>query len=118
MRKLRIGQALQAMASTPGVIACALVDIETGMVFASAGDHPNIDSLAEAASDYWRLYQRIRANFDEIGPLDAVSAQHRYGVVSLIPCGEGMVVATISKRKMLDWLDWIAKVSQLSKMLD
>lgn len=117
MNQQHIAQELASMAETSGVIACALVEISTGMVYASAGKHPGIDCLAEAASDYWRLYKRIQANFDDFGPLEAVSAQHKRGVMSLIPCSEGLVVATVSLPSKLDWRVWSAKVKVLGALL-
>lgn len=117
MKKQLIAKELQRMAATPGVVACALVDVGAGMVYLSAGDTPNIEAVAEAASDYWRLYQRNGNNFAELGPLQAVSTIHRDGVVSLMPCSEGIVLATISRRMQLDMSAWHRQVAQLAALL-
>lgn len=117
MKKKLVAQELQAMAATPGVVACALVDVTTGMVYLCAGDAPNMEGVAEAASDYWRLYQRNGNNFAALGPLQAVSTIHRDGVVSLMPCSEGIVLATISRRMQLDMSAWFRKVTHLATLI-
>lgn len=117
MKKQLIAQELALMAATPGVVACALVDVGTGMVYLSAGNAPDIEAVAEAASDYWRLYQRNGNNFAELGPLQAVSTVHRDGVVSLMPCGDGIVLATISRRMQLDLSAWFRKVGHLATLV-
>jgi len=108
---------LANMALTPGVGACALVDPVTGMVYLTAGDHPSIDSIAEAASDYWRLYARGGTAFADLGPLQAISMIHRDGVLSLMPCTEGIVMATLSGRMALDMGAWFQKVARLGQLI-
>ena len=83
MNTQQVSAELAGMALTPGVKACALVDSATGMVYLSAGSHPQIDAIAEAASDYWRLHQRSGVPFAGLGPLQAISMIHRDGVLSL-----------------------------------
>ncbi|MEO7886515.1 hypothetical protein [Polaromonas sp.] len=113
MNTRHIEAELASMAETPGVIACALVDYATGMVYLSAGKHPHIDAIAEAASDYWRMYARNGTPFSGLGPLQAISMIHQDGVLSLMPCGDGIVMATLSRRMELDLGVWFRKVGKL-----
>jgi predicted regulator of Ras-like GTPase activity (Roadblock/LC7/MglB family) len=109
-----ITQELSRMALTRGVIACALVDVQTGMVYASAGKDPDLEMVAEAASDYWRLHQRNSERFESLGPLRAVSLVHAQKVLTLMPCTEGVVMATISHRMGgLDMTAWYQAVREL-----
>jgi len=108
---------LANMAQTPDVSACALVDSATGMVYLSAGDHPRIDLIAEAATDYWRLHARSGTPFADLGPLQAISMIHRDGVLSLMPCAEGMVMATLSERMALDMGAWFQRVGRLGRLI-
>jgi predicted regulator of Ras-like GTPase activity (Roadblock/LC7/MglB family) len=108
---------LASMADTPGVTACALVDSAAGMVYLSAGNHPQIDSIAEAASDYWRMHERSGSPFLDMGPLQAISMIHQDGVLSLMPCGKGIVMATLSERMALDMADWFRKVGRLGRLI-
>lgn len=117
MNTQQVSAELASMALTPGVSACALVDSATGMVYLSAGDHPQIDSIAEAASDYWRLHERSGSPFAKLGPLQAISMIHQGGVLSLMPCGKGIVMATLSARMELDMGAWFRKVEQLGRMI-
>ncbi|MCZ8258208.1 MAG: hypothetical protein O9327_21380 [Polaromonas sp.] len=116
MNKQEISAELASMAETPGVSACALVDSATGMVYLSAGKHPQIDAIAEAASDYWRMYARNGTPFAGLGPLQAISMIHKDGVLSLMPCGDGIVMATLSRRMELDLGAWHRRVGQLGRL--
>jgi hypothetical protein len=106
---------IEGMAQTPGVTACALVDIETGLVYAAAGEGGEIEALAEAASDYWRLYWRLQGKFASLGKLRALSAQHEHGALTILPCGAAKIVATRSERSGLDWTQWLQRVKQLER---
>jgi hypothetical protein len=117
MNTQHLAAELAGMAQTPGVTACALVDCATGMVYLSAGKHPQIDAIAEAASDYWRLHARSGVPFAGLGPLQAISMIHRDGVLSLMPCGQGIVMATLSARMALDMGAWFQKVGKLGRLM-
>jgi predicted regulator of Ras-like GTPase activity (Roadblock/LC7/MglB family) len=113
----RIAAELANMALTPGVRACALVDTVTGMVYLSAGSHPQIDSVAEVASDYWRMHERNGIPCVNMGALQAISIIHQDGVLILMPCGTGIVMATMCGRMQLDLGAWFRKVGHLGLMV-
>ncbi|CAN5273220.1 hypothetical protein BH10PSE16_BH10PSE16_27890 [soil metagenome] len=110
---------LNAMADLPGVEGCALVEIEAGMVWHTAGQMQGMQNLAEAVSDYWRLYTRLDHHFTEIGELKASIFIHAKGKLTLLPCGKGMLlVAMASQRAKVDWNQWQDKAKDLAKMVD
>lgn len=110
---------LNTMADLPGVEGCALVEIETGMVWHTAGQMQGIQHLAEAASDYWRLYTRLDHHFTEIGEMKTSIFIHAKGKITLLPCGKGMLlVAMTSQRSKVDWHQWQNKAKELAKLVD
>lgn len=117
MNSQRISAELASMALTPGVRACALVDSATGMVYLSAGSHGQIDSIAEAASDYWRMHERSGIPFAALGPLQGISLIHRDGLLSVLPCNSSIVMATLSGRMELDIGGWFRKVANIGRMI-
>jgi hypothetical protein len=42
---------------------------------------------------------------------------HQDGVLSLMPCGKGIVMATLSERMALDMADWFRKVGRLGRLI-
>ncbi|MET0311840.1 MAG: hypothetical protein ABW051_07295 [Burkholderiaceae bacterium] len=117
MRRDKIQNELARMAAQEGVYGCALVDVEGGMVMLSAGTSPDIETVGEAASDHWRLHRRHSGRFSPLGPLQAISLIHKELLLTLIPCGEGAVMATISRRMGLDMGAWYRDVTLLGRML-
>lgn len=96
---------LEAMAALPGMRGCALVDGATGMVWLSAGDAEQLP-LAEAATDYWRLCQRQEA-FAGLGRVRAQIVIHEHARVTLVRCGEGLLLVTLSHEPdAVDWKRW------------
>lgn len=112
-------QMLAEMASLPGVVGCALVEIATGMVWESAGSIHDLTTLAEATSDYWRLYQRLQGNFDQVGELRACVMMHATGRITLLPCGNGLLLVTINlQNAQIDWTQWQQKTRSLSSLVN
>lgn len=111
--------ALEAMAAQPGLEGCALVEIEAGMVWHHAGQIDGVQTLAEAASDYWRLYQRLSHQFQDLGDLRASVMMHARGRITLLPCGAGMLLVTLTRQKAeIDWQRWQAQTRQLARLVD
>lgn len=110
---------LAAMASTPGVDGCALVEIDAGMVWHACGHIDATPTLAEAASDYWRLYQRLNHHFSDLGDLRASVMVHARGRLTLLPCGKGMLLVAVSDQKSpVDWLQWQRQTRDLARLVD
>lgn len=96
---------LQAVLALQGMRGCALVDRDTGMVVQSAGT-PELLPMAEAASDYWRLCGR-QPVFGSLGGLRGQAVIHEHARVTLVPCGEGLLLVTLSDEVAgVDWERW------------
>lgn len=109
----------QLASSNPGIVACALVDGESGLVLQSAGRQwPT--ATWEAAIDFWRLHRRHEVHFSELGFLGAVVLHHQSGLVVLLPFGpqEEYLLACISGHKGVDWRAWQASVRELGRRLN
>ena len=110
---------LNTMAELPGVGGCALVEIEAGMVWHTAGHMSGLQNLGEAASDHWRLYLRLDHHFAEIGDLNALIFIRAMGKITLLPCGKGMLLmAVASQNSEVDWYQWQTKAKELAKLVD
>lgn len=114
MKERIIKDAMQALASTRGVEACALVDSGSGLVWHAEGaaEQP----LWEASIDYWRLHCRTSAHFEPLGELRAAVMYHRHKVLALLPCGgadQGLVVVCIAAHVNVDWSDCQRRVRLL-----
>lgn len=120
MTQQALRASLEAMAALPGVDGCALVEIETGMVWQHcAGRIENVQTIAEAASDYWRLYGRLADQFEDLGDLRASVMMHARGRIILHPCGSGMLLVTLTRAKSgLDWMQWQDKARQLAQVVN
>ncbi|MDO5654154.1 MAG: hypothetical protein Q4G39_08635 [Brachymonas sp.] len=117
MKTAILREAIEHMAAQPGIMACALVDAETCMVIQSAGEAADIDILAEAATDYWRLYKRLQKHFDHLGPLDTSVMLHAQGVINITPAANSVVVIALAQRLQTDWNAWQQEVRKLSELV-
>ena len=117
MNNAALRKTITHMAAQPGIMACALVDAETCMVIQSAGQAQGIDILAEAATDYWRLYKRLQKHFDVLGPLNTSVMLHSQGMINITPCSESAVVIAMANRLQTDWNVWQKEVGKLGELM-
>lgn len=117
MNSAQIRQVIESMASLPGIHASALVDAEAGMVWHCSGQKEGLDALAEAATDYWRLYTRLHKQFESLGDLQNCVMMHAHGMIAITPCGGSMVVVAIAQRMQADWNQWQIKIRELIPLL-
>ena len=119
MTQKRLREAVDAMAAMPGLEGCALVEIEAGMVWHHAGQIDGVQTFAEAASDYWRLYHRLSDQFRYLGDLRASVMMHAHGRITLLPCGTGMLLVTLTRQKSeIDWTLWQEKTRELAQLVN
>jgi len=119
MKAQTLRHELDAMAALPGVEGCALVEIEAGMVWHTAGHRGDMQTLSEAASDYWRLYTRLDRHFTELGDMRASAFMHAKGSITLLPCGKGMLLVALTDGKStVDWSQWQRKAKDLAKLVN
>jgi len=114
----RLQQSLTQMAALPGVGGCAIVEADTGMVWMSAGELPGVHHLGEAVSDYWRLFLRRRDDFADLGELRAQVLIHSHRRVTLVGCGDRLVLVTVSAEPdRVRWSDWKGAVGALQQLV-
>ena len=106
MKSMRIGPELDQLAALPGVVACALVDAATGLVWHVSGDAPRAEHVWEAAVDYWRLHDRHQAHFAGLGALGAVGLYHTAGVLAILPCAHDpeVLLVALAEHRAVDWI--------------
>jgi hypothetical protein len=109
---------IDSMAKTFGIEGCAVVEVSAGMVWHAAGQIEDLPRLAEAASDYWRLYRRLKSNFDSLGDMQGCVLLHATHRITMVACGEDMIILTISKESCpVDWPAWDVRVQQLGQLV-
>ncbi len=119
MKQQQLRDALASIAALPGFAGCALVEIEAGMVWHHAGQIDGVQTFAEAASDYWRMYQRLARQFKDLGDLKASAMVHSRGRLTLLPCGNGMLLVALTRHQIdIDWATWQTKTRELATLVD
>ena len=95
---------LEIMTQTPGIRACALVRTVSGDVWLHAGNAPELDEMARAAAEHWQLHGRRSKAFQSMGPLTAGIMIHMDGRLTLLPCGNELILLTVTDpNPSLDW---------------
>jgi predicted regulator of Ras-like GTPase activity (Roadblock/LC7/MglB family) len=110
-------QELIRLAKTPGIIACALVAIDTGMIYLSSSNKSQFEIIAEGARDYWVLHQKNGSVFGTLGSVNSIIVRHEQGLLSIRDCGQAMLLITIAKMKEVNWREWSVQVQQLCQQV-
>lgn len=119
MKSQRIKEALDAMAVREGILGMALVEKDAGLVWYAVGELASIESLASAATDYWRLHQRTQRYFEELGPLRFATLMHSHGQITVRECGASVLMVTVSVQlNAVDWQQWTADHRALVQLVD
>jgi predicted regulator of Ras-like GTPase activity (Roadblock/LC7/MglB family) len=118
MKAEGLRQALEEVAEIPGLQGCALVEVDAGMVWHAAGQVADMPKIAEVCSDYWRLYQRHKVYFEQLGELRAQVMMHRKVRITLQPCGQGMLLIALSREQdAVDWARLQAQTRELKSLV-
>lgn len=112
-----IEQELHQLATTPGIIACALVAIDTGMIYLTSSNKEQFDIIAEGARDYWVLHQKNGKVFEALGSVSNIVVRHKRGLLSIRGCGQTMLLISITKIKEVNWDEWPERVDQLCNLV-
>ena len=119
MKETLLRNAINDMAQAPGVDGCALVEIDAGMVWHHAGHSEDLQTFAEAASDYWRLHNRLAPQFERLGDLRASIMVHAKGRLTMLPCGKGMLLLALTgTHAITDWAQWQKQTRQLATLVE
>jgi hypothetical protein len=107
MDSAAIEQELTALAARPGVLGCALVQQDSGLVVHSAGPEQAL-GVWEAAVEFWRLHLRMREHLSGQGPLRAITLHHPDRLVVLLPCDVDaeLLLVCVGARQGVDWNHW------------
>jgi len=110
---------LDRLAAYPGIVACALVDAGTGLIWHASGEVPNAERIWEAAVDYWRLHDRQKAHFAGLGTLGAAVMYHTGGVLAVLPCcgDPEVLLVSCSRHRGVDWIGWQHEVRALGQLI-
>lgn len=108
---------LNSIATTPGIIACALVAVDTGMIYFSSSSNKQFEVIAEGARDYWALHYKNGQIFNVMGKLNDIFVQHERGILRVQRCGEAMLLITLAKLRKNDWTQWSGKISNLRQLV-
>lgn len=118
MNAKRLRDGLEQVALMPGLQGCALAEIDTGMVWHTAGHIADGQKIAEASSDYWRLYQRQKVHFEHLGELRAQVMMHHEVRITMLPCGPGMLLIALSREQdRVDWAQLQSKTQALKQLV-
>nr|MBP7330371.1 hypothetical protein [Alicycliphilus sp.] len=57
--------------------------------------------------------------FKDLGDLKASVMMHAQGRITLLPCGTGMLLVTLTRQKSdIDWALWQEKTKELARLVD
>lgn len=119
MKSQRLREALGTMAAREGILGMALVEKDTGMIWHAAGKLQSIDDVASAATDYWRLFQRTKQSFEELGVLRFAILMHDKGQITVRECGASILLITVSSQiGAVDWTRWKTDYPTLVEMVN
>ena len=106
MNAERVRVELDRMARQPGLEGCALVDASTGLVWHASGSSADAEHVWEAAVDYWRLYERQKKLFTQLGPLGAAAMYHATGMLVVLPCcaDPDVLLVLHGRHRAVDWI--------------
>ena len=115
----KITAILEELCESPGIEACVLSDVESGMAIHHCGDWPEIERIGEAAVEFWRVQQRLNGYFTSLGSLNAMAYFFKKHLVSLFPCETDppVVLICVSRKNNVDWQLCRQAVVKLHKAL-
>jgi hypothetical protein len=110
-----IAVALDQLASHAGILGCALVESDTGMVWHHAGTLSDMELVAEAAVEFWRTQRRVAIPLEAMGELKFASFKYAHQTIALVPCDEarGLILICAAQSQGVDWSDWIRHLPHL-----
>ena len=115
----KIAAIVEELAAFEDIDGCALVETSTGMVWHFAGQLPEMERIAEAAVEFWRIQQRLSSHLVALGELRSVACSFSNRVVALFPCCEepSLVLVCVAAKGRIAWDEWSVLVADLRKAL-
>lgn len=101
----QLAQAVDSLATRPGIRGCALVDADTGMIWTAHGELAGNASMWEAAADHWRLHERNGSHFECLGRFGATAIYHADGVIAVFRCATdpNLLFIAVGRHRAVDW---------------
>jgi len=109
---------LKRLSCSTGIIACALVAIDSGIIYSTTSTVKEFQMIAEGARDYWSLQYRNGKVYEILGDLNNIKICHKKGIICLQTCGTNTLLVALTKYNKVDWNNWANQTSQLTNMLD
>jgi hypothetical protein len=110
---------LRHLAGIESVQGCALVELESGMVWLSSGTIPGLEHIAENAVEFWRLYLRLARPLDQLGSLRMTTLLFEQSFLTLTAFSAfspPLLLVCVSQRNV-DWARWGQGVDKLKRVL-
>lgn len=119
MKADAVQAAIAELGQFAGMDGCALVDAETGMPWSYAGSVADIERIAEAAIEFWRVQNRLSRHFEGMGNLQSAAYSFSNRVVALFPCSEAppLVLVCIARKGHVSWIEWGKRAVLLRQLL-
>ena len=114
-----IAAILQDLSESPGISACVLSDVDSGMAIHHCGELPELERIGEAAVEFWRVQTRLGSYFETLGPVSTVAYFFRDYLIALFPCQQQppLVLICVAHKSSIDWQACRLGVSRLKKAL-
>ncbi len=115
----RIKAELDALSQFPEVRGCALVEIDTGMVWLHSGSADGFDQVGEVAVEFWRTHQRHASAFASLGGLRISVFFFGNATLALLPCpgATPLILVCLAARSGMNWNSWMNQVKPLHAIL-
>ncbi len=112
-----VARHVEEIAALPGMDACVLADVESGMIVYQFGTLLHIERIGEASVEFWRVQERLGGYFQHLGPLGSTAYSFREHVIALFPTHSQppMVLICVARKNGIDWAasrDAIARLKQ------
>ncbi len=106
---------LEKLSSFPNVLGCALVEADTGMVWHHAGQLADMESIGEAAIEFWRTQNKVASQLGILGELKFASYNYAQSILGLIPCDPNrkLVLVCLAQRPGMVWPEWMREIPAL-----
>jgi hypothetical protein len=110
---------LTEMAAMPGVKGCALVEIESGMVWHTAGELQNFEEFGEAAVEFWRIYLRQERLLRTFGALRIATFVFEKTFLALTAFSHHTppLLLVAATQQNVDWKVWGVHLEKLKVLL-
>lgn len=101
----KVASTVEEIAALPGMDACVLADVDSGMIVHQFGTLPHIERIGEASVEFWRVQERLGEYFQHLGPLGSTAYSFRDHVIALFPTHSlpPMVLICVARKNAIDW---------------